>query len=162
MNGKEEEGREHLVRSCKTLPAHQISPDTFAQDYLNGKVSAEGVVRFAKHTESTRAAMLEEKEAYEKILQEYPEFRAGWLGLAGSWLELGNERQALKSLEAYHEIDPNNATVEFYLANLYAKRLDFQKGWDRLCSCEKLTQTKDYVPEAVRDFREALQQLSPE
>lgn len=162
MNGKEEEGREHLALSCKTTPSHQVSPDTLATDYLNGKVNAEGIARFAKHTESTRAAILEEKEAYEKILKEYPEFRSGWLGLAGSWLELGNERQALKALEAYHEIDANNATVEFYLANLYAKRLDFQKGWDRLCSCEKLTQSKNYTPEAVRDFRESLQQLSPE
>jgi tetratricopeptide (TPR) repeat protein len=162
LNGKEEEGREFLTRSLEKKSEHQISPDTLAEDYLNGHINAQGVARFVTHVESNRAAILEEKQAYEKILQEFPLFRSGWLGLAGTWLELGNERQALKALEAYHEIDQGSATVEFYLANLYAKRLDFEKGWDRLCRCEKITQTRDYIPEELRDFREQLQQISPE
>jgi 4-alpha-glucanotransferase len=162
LNGKEEEGRAHLERSRRVRCEHQISPDTLADDILNGHINAAGISRFVKHVDSNRAAILEEKQAFEKILEEFPKFRSGWLGLAGSWLELGNERQALKALEAYHELDPNNATVEFYLANLYAKRLDFEKGWDRLCRCEKITQARDYIPEELRDFREQLQQLSPE
>lgn len=162
LNGKDAEGREYLSRACHKHPAHQISKDTVAEDYLAGKINAAGIARFVKHVDSNRAALQQEKDAFERILQEYPTFRAGWLGLAGSWMELGNERQALRALESYHELDPNNATVEFYLANLYAKRLDYEKGWDRLCRCEKLTQARDYIPENLRDFREQLQQVSPE
>ncbi len=162
LNGKEEEGRFHLAKSVGPLSSHQVSPDTIAEDFLNGKIDAAGIGRFLKHMESDRKSLLVEKEAFENILKEFPEFRLGWLGLAGSWLELGNERQALKALEAYHQLDCGSSTVEFYLANLYAKRLDFSNGWKCLRHCEKITKARDYVPEQLRDFREKLQQLSPE
>ncbi len=162
LNGKEQEGKTHLEKSKTYLLEHQVSPDTLADDYLNGKINAEGIARFVKHVGSTRQELLEEKNAYEKILQHYPQFRAGWLGLAGTWMELGNERKALAALESYHNIDSSHATVEFYLASLFAKRLNFVKGWEHLEHCEKLTQARNYTPEGVRDFREALQRVCPE
>lgn len=162
LNGKEQEGREHLEKCVGKMLPHQVSPDTLAEDYLEGKINAQGIARFVKHVDSTRTALMAEKEGFEKILAEYPQFRAGWLALAGTWLELGNERQALRALEQYHALDCHNSAVEFYLANLYAKRLDFDKAWVHLRRCEEITAAKDYTPDALKDFREQLQQVYPE
>lgn len=162
LNGKEEEGRSFLQKSIGPLPSHQVSPDTIAEDFLNGKIDAAGIGRLVKHVDSDRKSLLAEKDAFEEIQRAHPQFRAGWLGLAGSWLELSNEREALKALESYHRLDTENPTVEYYLANLYAKRVDFANAWHSLRHCEKITKSRDYIPEQLRDFREKLQQLSPE
>ena len=95
-------------------------------------------------------------------MQKYPRFRDGLFSLAGTWLQLHRTNEALSVLNKYHTLDSSNATVEYYLAVLYAERFDYNHAWIHLHQAEQLTQMRQHHPQALKELRQALTLRSPE
>ena len=82
--------------------------------------------------DETRESIQKKQKELNAILKRYPHYRAGLMHLATTWLQLGRGNEAKEVLERYHKIDPNNATVEYYLCILCLERLDYNRAWVHL------------------------------
>lgn len=162
LAGDEVQGKLHLEEIKDYLPDDAVSKDTTIEDYLNGHVDAEGIAAVFMKVDETRESLLEKKQQLETILKKYPKFRDGIFSLAGTWLQLHRSGEALDTLQSYHSIDPNNATVEYYLAALYAERIDYNKAWHHLRQAERLALARKHDPQALLLLRQALQERCPE
>lgn len=162
LQGDEILGKEFLLQVVDYLPDHAISKDTMPEDYLNGKVSVDGIAAIFMHVDETRDSLLEKQKALEKILKKYPYFREGIFSLAANWMQLHRSGESLETLERYHKIDPHHATVEYYLAVLYAERLDYNKAWKHLRSAEAIVKEREHTPEALLELRQKLVEHCPE
>jgi len=162
LKGDDQLARHLLGQVVDHLSDDAVSKETIPEDYLNGNVSGEGIGAIFMHVDKTRESLLTKKERLEKILESYPRFREGLFSLAGTWLQLHRSDAALRTLERYHQIDPNNATVEYYLAALYTERLDYNNAWKHLKIAEQLVAMRQHDPEALIELRQELKQCCPE
>lgn len=145
-----------LEKLVDYIPDHAVSGDTLAEDYLKGEASKECVRAVFMHVDETRESLLEKRDALLAALKQYPRFREGYFSLASTWMQLHRAKEALEALENYHQIDPNNASVEYYLAELYAERLDYNKAWEHLRLAENLTKKRNHEPKALLTLRQRL------
>jgi tetratricopeptide (TPR) repeat protein len=139
-----------------------ISPETIPSDYLNGLTNAEGIKVIFTHVDEQRSSILDKLQQLEKVRQNYPKFRACLLQIAVCHLQLGHTTKGLKILKEYHEIDPGDATVEYYLSLLYLERRDVKNAWKHCNIASQLTSLKGHHPDALREIRSALLRYSPE
>ncbi len=130
-----------------------VSPETIPDDYLNRKVNVEGIKAVFMHVDETRESILEKQAVLEKIIKRYPQFRAGLLQLAVTWLQLGRNAEAEAILQKYHQIDPENSVVEYYLSVIATERFDYNKAWAHLQRTESILQTRDHRSPALRGLR---------
>lgn len=162
LTGQKEEGEKLLRSTLDHLPEYAINKESMTADYLNGNVNEEGIKAIFKSVDETRSSVLEKKDDLEKVLTAYPNFRAGLFSLAGAWLQLHREGEALEVLERYHKADNSDPTAEYYLAALHAQRHNFNKAWDHLRQAEKLTSLRNHTPKPLKELRKQLSILSPE
>lgn len=160
--GNKEEGEKLLKDVQHYIPEYAVSGETVASDYLNGKMDGEGIKILFMHVDETRKSILEKKEALEKTLEKYPEFREGQLSLAIAWLQLHREGEALDVLKDLHSQDSTNPEVEYYLAALYGQRLDYNKAWEHLRQAEAIANQRNHTPKALKELRRELKAQSPE
>lgn len=144
------------------IPEYAVSRHTIAEDYLNGKVDIEGIKAIFKHVDEKRESILEKKAELEKILAKYPQFREGWLSLAITWIQLHRQKEALEILKKYHDLDGANPTAEYYLAMLYASRMDYNRSWEHFRNTEELANERDHHPKALKYLKKELESLSPQ
>lgn len=160
--GREEEGRKLLQKGKDVLPEQAVTKNTIAQDYLAGLVSPEGIKAIFMEVDETRASIIEKQKTLQEITQKYPKFRAGLLSLAGTWLQLGREKEALKILKTYFEIDAKDPVVNYYLAALFMERFDFNQAWKHLTIAEEIAAKRSHHPHALKELRRALLTACPE
>ncbi len=160
--GQEKEGRQLLEKIRGQLPNHLINPDTVIEDYLDGHGSPEAIQAIYSEVNESRASTLDKQKKLQKIVTQYPRFRQGHFHLAVTWLQLGREKEALPILEQYATMNPNDATVRYYLAAIYHQRRHFNKAWEFLRASEQLVHAKDHHPQALQDLRQSLEQACPE
>lgn len=160
--GREAEGRELLMKIKDHIPEEAIVRESMAEDYLNGAVDPEGIKAIFQHVDEKRESIIAKQREIEAIVKKYPLFRAGWFHLAVTWLQLHRNSEALKVLEHYHTLDANDPTAEYYLAILYATRLDYNKAWKHLKHVEQIVQARQHHPKALKEMRRQLAILSPE
>ncbi|MFI5333987.1 MAG: transglutaminase family protein [Chlamydiales bacterium] len=160
--GKKAQGKELLKQVQHVTFDHEVSHDTIADDYLNGKVDAEGIKVIFLPVDENRASILEKQKKIQKVLARYPRFRAGLLQLATSWLQLGRGSEALSILEKYHSIDPTSSIVEYYLSLVSLQRMDFLQAWEFLHTTEKITNARNHHPKALKGLRNQLKRQCPE
>jgi tetratricopeptide (TPR) repeat protein len=160
--GKKGEAKALLIPLKNSTFDYAVSPESIPDDYLRGKVDAEGIKRVFQEVNETRASILEKQAQLKQLLNKYPHFRAGLLQLATTYLQLGRTFEALAILDKYHRIDPNDATVEYYLSALSLERLDYQKAWIHLKRAEKIVTERAHRPKALKALRYTLRALSPE
>lgn len=160
--GKNSEGSK-LLREIRHITFDEaVSPETIPDDFLSGKIDANGIKAVFLPVDETRASILKKKSELEQILKRYPQYRAGLLQLATTWLQLGRESEGRDVLERYHKIDPNNSIVEYYLSILCLQRMDFNRAWNHLKSAEGLVAARRHNPKALLAVREGLRRSSPE
>lgn len=160
--GDLEKGRELMEEVKDYLPDFAVSKQTVAQDFLNGNVDVEGIRAIFMFVDEDRKSLLLKKDALEKTLQAFPNFRAGLFSLAGTWLQLHRLGEALEVLEKYHELDDSDPSIEYYLAELYAQRMDYNKSWDHFKRAEQLTLQRNHKPKALKHFQQKLSSIAPE
>ncbi|MCB1067646.1 MAG: hypothetical protein KDK56_05620, partial [Simkania sp.] len=160
--GKTNEGKTLLEEIRHLTFDHAVSRETTPEDFLEGRTNAEGIQTIFLHVDETRTSILEKQEKLKKILKKYPHFRDGVLHLAITQLQLAQAGDALQTLYQYHELDPSNPTVEYYLSIVLLERLKCQKAWEHLKIAERLTNQRDHYPEALKGLRHHLRKLYPD
>jgi len=154
---------EALMREIKDLTFdHAIYKETAPEDYLMGRTDAEGIKTIFLHVDETRESIQEKQEKLREILKKYPNFRDGILQLGTTQLQLSQANEALKTLCRYHELDPNNPTVEYYLSIIFLERLHCRKAWEHLKQAEKITGSRGHYPDALKGLKHYLRALYPD
>lgn len=162
LTGEEAEGIKLLKKVIELPDDFEISKDTMAEDYLNGKTDLAGIKAFFKTVDESRSSLLEKRDALQAVIKQYPFFRAGLFSLAATWLQLHRKGEALSILETYHLIEPNDPTAEYYLALLFAERMDYNQAWKHLCNAEKIVFARNHYPKVLKEIRRELSYLCPE
>lgn len=160
--GKVKEGKKLLNQIKNHTFDFAVSRDTAPEDYLNGKVNAEGIKTIFLHVDETRASILEKQEKIQKILKKYPKFRDGILQLAITHLQLGRGGEALEVLNQYHNLDPTSPVVEYYLSVVSMNRFLYPQAWSHLETAEKLTKAREHYPQCLKGLRHALRTVHPD
>lgn len=162
FTGQEEAGRFLLEKVRNYIPPHAITGETIADDYMQGAVDADGIKALFSQGEESRESLIERRVALETILNKFPRFRSGIFMLAGIWLELHRQDETLATLERYLALEPNDPTVHYYLAELYAERLNYNKAWHHLRRVEALLKPYNHHPKVLVELIRALRTKSPE
>lgn len=160
--GKEKEGRELLQKIRGVIPGHAISSDSISEDYLDGFTDVEGIQAVFSEVNQTRTSILEKRKKLEETVAKHPKFRQGVLHLATTYLQVGREKEALPILERYTEIDPDDATVNYYLSVIHFQRHNFTLSWKYLLKAESILAAHDHKPHALKELRSQLQKVCPE
>ena len=160
--GKEKKGQKLLNQIKDHTFDFAVSRDTTPEDYLNGKVSSEGIKTIFLHVDETRASILEKQEKLQKILKKSPNFRDGILQLAITHLQLGRGEEALETLSRYHDLDSTSPVVEYYLSIVAMNRFLYQKAWKHLEAAETLTKKRGHSPQCLKNLRHTLRTFHPD
>lgn len=162
FTGRKEEG-EHLLGEIKDhIPDYAITKNTIAEDYFQGHADADCIKTLYSRSEETRSSLLEQKNALEKIVKQYPRFRSGIIQLGVTWIKLHRYGEALETLKHYYALDSEEPEVNYYLAALYALRSDYPNAWHHLRQTEKIVHPKGHNPKILIEFRRELQLKCPE
>jgi len=129
-----------------------IADNTIIDDYLEGKVDEKGILAIYEHTDETRESIFNKQKRLQGILKKFPEFRDGIFHLAVTWLQLGRKKEALEILNQYHELDPLNPIVEYYLTHLNFVRLKPAKAKRHYKGLKFLLEKEGHNPEIIRDL----------
>jgi len=160
--GRSSEGAALLREIRHVTFKEAISPETIPDDYLSGKVDAEGIKAVFLPVDETRESITTKQKQLQQILKRYPNYRAGQLHLATTWLQLGRGSEAREILERSHKLDPHNCIVAYYLTILCAQRFDYNMAWSYLKQTESLVHAKGHNPQALLGIRHMLCKISPE
>jgi regulator of sirC expression with transglutaminase-like and TPR domain len=120
--GKEDVAKHHFAKA-------DLKPTSFATDYLTGCCNAKGIELLFQQNDKDRNSLMAHRVKIENILKDWPTFKAGWFYHAMLSMQLSRVKDALLSLEKYHALDATHPTVEYYLAELYFDRGQYQEGW---------------------------------
>lgn len=161
LHGDKKEALNLLEEVAYTPPDEAVSKDTFIEDYLNGKVDIKGLKTIFLPVDETRESILKKQKKLQKTLQKCPEFRAGLFQLAITHLQLNQLSDAFKTLQKYHDLDPTDTTVEYYLALIAAEQHDFNKAHFHLTQTQMLTSQRDHYPKALKSLKSQLQRECP-
>lgn len=159
--GKIEEGKQLLQKIQGVIPDHAIAMDTISDDFLKGKTSIEGIQAVYAKVDETRDSIIEKRKHLEEIVSQYPEFRQGILHIAITYLQLGREKQALPYLEKYHNLYPQDATVNYYLSAIYYQRHNFNLSWKYFLQAEEIANKANHDPKALKELKMALTRMCP-
>lgn len=162
FTGNETEGRRLLSQIKDSFPAEAVVKGTMVEDYLSGAADAEGIKTIFQHVDEKRESVLEKQKLLQETVQRCPGFRAAWFHLAITWLQLHRTSEALRILEKYAKMDPNDPEANYYLANLHASRLDYNQAWSYLHRAEAIVHAREHNPEALKEMRRQLTLLNPE
>jgi tetratricopeptide (TPR) repeat protein len=160
--GEKAKGKKVLAPITPLTFDYAVSEETIPSDYLNGKIDANGMKAIFMPVDENRSSILEKQKELKTILKKYPEFRAGLLQLATTYLQLGKTTKALKVLLKYDALDPNDATVEYYLSILSLEKLDYQSSWKFLKKALSLTDARDHNPRALKGLAQELRKVCPD
>lgn len=160
--GRKREGAALLKEIEGMTFQESVSPETLPKDYLDGKINAEGIKAVFMPVDATRESILAKQKEIQKILKRYPQYRGGLFQLATTWLQLNRGSEAMEVLLRYHELDSDNATVEYYLTLLAAQRMNYPMAWTHLKKTEALVLERNHYPRALADLREQLTRVCPE
>lgn len=158
---RKDEGRLMLTEVAGWIPDDAVVGRSTVADYLAGHADREALELIFEESKPHHEALLERKNALTTMLQRCPRFRSGWLQLATTWLQLHRQKEALVALERYHQLERGDPTVEYYLAILYANRLQPKKAWMHLAAAEKIVQDRNHKPLALKEMRKSLSRAHP-
>ncbi len=160
--GKNNEGIRLLKQIRHVTFDEAVSPETIPEDYLNGKIDKDGIKAVFLSVDETRESILKKQKQLEQIVKKYPQYRAGLLHLATTWLQLGRTSEAKELLERCHKLDPHNCIIEYYLSVLCMERLDYNHAWTFLKQAESLVVARGHRPKVLQALREELRRVNPE
>jgi tetratricopeptide (TPR) repeat protein len=159
---RKDEGLALLKEAMKVPSNEKMLSDKLADDFVLGKVDTEGLKAIFMQVDEKRSSILAKQKRLEKVLESYPDFRAGLEQLGVCYLQLNRAKEALVHLTAYHKIDSENPAIEYYLSVIYAEREDFNKSWQFFKNAEKIVKAKGYYPKALKELHKELLAHYPE
>lgn len=162
LNNEKEKGEKLLKEVINSPDLDKVAPETFPYDYLAKTVDEEGIRAVLMPVTEKRESLKAKEKTLKATLNRFPKFREGYHQLASILLEQHRNREALECLEKFHALDPNHPTVEYFLAELYAEREDFNKAWLHLHRVEKLISGKENACRKMSKLRQRLLFSCPE
>jgi tetratricopeptide (TPR) repeat protein len=158
----EKEVAEEIFKKIRnvTLDGSTYS-DTQIDDVLLGHIDSDGLKMLYDKEANDRNALEGQIKKLQSKLKDYPKFRDGLFHLAGTWLALHRTKEAYEVLVSYHEIDPTNPVVEYYLAALALDRLFLKEGKLFLKNTQRLLKEQSYQPQAIKDLYLAYKKEDP-
>jgi tetratricopeptide (TPR) repeat protein len=135
--------------------------DTQIEDFLDKKIDIEGLKMLYDKDGIDRSSIKKQIEKMEAKLEQFPEFRDGIFQLAGCWLSLNRTKEAFAVLKKYHQIDPKNPVVEYYLAALALDRLELEEGKLYLKNANELLKKQNFYPECLKELSAAYKKADP-
>ncbi len=160
--GREKEARILLEDVKNHLPDYSTSKDTIVEDYLNKKTDIKSMKAIFKGVDSSRKSIIEKQEELKKVVKKYPQFRAGLMQLASTYLQLGREKEALVYLNDLYKIDPNDPTLNYYLSIICYERYDYLNAWKYYKNTKKILDKHNHKPRALKELYMALKAKCPE
>lgn len=154
-------GRKMLLPLRNYTFPYAVSPETMAEDYLQGYTDIEGLKSIFLHVDETRDSVLEKQNKLRSILKKYPRFRSGLFQLGVTWLQLGRSAEALEVFQQYHRLDPRDATIEYYLTMLELERMNYPSAWAHFRTLEKNLMMREHHPKVVTQLKLELLRHSP-
>ncbi len=154
-------GKTYLTAIADKLLPGAVCKETIPRDFLDGKVSCEGIKAVFMSVDETRESIEKKQQRLSKILKRYPKFREGWLHLAVTHLQLGVHQEGISALEKYHDLDNSNATIEYYLAQIKLMRFKPKDAWEHLKTAESITSAEGHDPDCLRQLRHTLRTIHP-
>ena len=162
LSGREDEGKTCLKEIENLVFDEAVAAERLPSDYLQGRVDASGIQAVFLSVDKDRASIFKKQEELKGILKKYPLFRDGHLHLATTYLQLGRLGEALDTLKTLHKIDPDNPTVEYYLAALSFERLHYPDAAYHFKRCAELVEKREHSPKALEGLQRALRSVYPE
>lgn len=159
--GKEEEGKRLLEIAAKTPSPYEVYSDTSIHDILDGNIDGEGIKIIYQEVDETRESILKKQEELIKLSAKWPKFRDGYFHVAVTYLQLGRSKEALEWLEKYHEIDPNNPTVEYYLGILCMNRFQYNRALMHIRRCGEILKKAEHEPQAYEQLKDEFRVTAP-
>ncbi len=151
-----------LLKSISGKPfPWAVSKETMPEDYLKGRVDIEGLKAIYSRVDESRSSILAKRKDLHKALKRCPRFRDGWFHLAITYLQLGRGKEGLECLQAYHALDSQNPTVEYYIASLSLERMDLRSAAKHYEICRKITKAINHDPQALKSLRRTLRRVYP-
>lgn len=138
-----------------------IYPETIAEDYLEKKATIEAIKAVFSPVDETKSSIIQKQKSLENALKKCPKFRAGLFQLAVTYLQLGRSHEAYQILEQYHDIDPKDPTVNYYLSLICIKRFKFEKAWTYYKEVDHLLSLHNHHPRALKELHLELRHLYP-
>lgn len=158
----EDRGRALLGQTVDQLSDYTVSENRLPCEYLNGHADKEAIRAILMRVDESRESILSKQAILQKTLSRCPRCGAAIFALAATWMQLHRHGEALEMLRKFHELSPNDATAEYYLAALYAERYDYPQAWHHLHNAEALTGKRGYTPKALKELRQELSCRSPD
>lgn len=147
-----------LFKKSKSFKDLDLLLSSTIDDYLNNKVSFEGLKIMFEHVDDKRPTIVNKQNKLLKILEEYPQFRQGWYHLAVTYMQLNKLDQAYSHLQRCHQFFPTHPTFLYYLTEI---ALQQHRVIDAFCYYSMLyaQRSKLYIPPAIEalDMRLRLQ-----
>lgn len=162
LAGDEAAGRVYLEQVRNYLPDESVSHNNMVADILDGKADAESLQTIYMRVDETTESLSIKRNALQKALSKYPEFRAAWLQLATTLLQMHRYGEALECLNRYHQLHQEYVTAEYFLAIVNSERMDYNQAWKHLRNAEILLAQRDHSPKAIKSLRRQLSTRAPE
>lgn len=156
FNGDEQGGKEILRLALKNGQNLIMQPKSIVEDILSGNTDVASVQVIYNEVEKDRPALETYRQQLEEAVARCPKFRAGWLQLAMTWMELQREENAIDCLKKFHALDASDLTVEFLLAELSLSRQDPMQAWTYLKNAEMLGARRKKLPRSIKQLRTML------
>lgn len=154
--GKKQEGLKQLKEISKQAPSFAMTQDSLCEDCLNGQCNGEAILAILKHVDEKRSSILEKKKIIESYTKKFPKFKSGYFHLAIAHLQLHNTKEAIQSLEKYHQLDAGNPNVEYFLAALYLERGNYPKAWQHFDDLQTISKSHHHEPKELKRLQRAL------
>ena len=161
LTDKETLARSYLKKAIAKHEDYLISQNTLAEDIYYNRVDKMSLKPFFMYVDESRDSVMQKKEALEQSIKKCPTFRTGLFMLAICCLQLQKPQEAIGWLEEYHRQEPNDITVEYYLAELYFSRFDAPSAWMAYKRAEKLALAKGKLPQALIQLKTMLSIRAP-
>ncbi|GAB4225487.1 MAG: SirB1 family protein [Chlamydiales bacterium] len=159
--GNEDKGKENLLKALSLPHKMLLVRDPTIDDILTENCDADALRAILQHVDEKRSSLVQKVKQIEISLQRFPKFRSGLLHLATTYLQLHDQKKGLFYLEKFHEIDPSNLTVEYFLSALYLERSHYSKAWEHLISAEKIATNYKHQPKDLKQLRKVLSEKLP-
>lgn len=159
--GQCDEGKKILEKLKDFKSEYSTTKDNMVEDLLTGQTDVDSIKAIFLPVNETRSSIIEKQESLKKIVEKFPNFRAGLFQLINTYLQLGREKEASKYLIKIYEIDPNDVVVNYYLSVICYERLDYLNAWKYLKNTEDLLKKENHFPKALKSYKETLKRTYP-
>ncbi|MFA6916721.1 MAG: transglutaminase family protein [Parachlamydiales bacterium] len=156
LSGRIEEGKKNLMRIRNSNHPLMHQTKMIAADFLDGRTDVEALKLVYVEVDKVRTEQEKHCNELMVMMERCPQFRAGWMKLAMTWMDMQREDKAIEAIEKSHQVDPNDLSVEYFLAQLSLSRQDYIQAWKYLLNAEKLAEKRVKPFKPLKQLRSQL------